>query len=100
MLITNGTLQITNVTRSDASTFACVVSNVAGSGYATVSINVEWKPKFIHDAKRIISVVVGDDTYLDCQVDAKPVPKVSVSTIYLSIQDNVLKHYVILHSIK
>ncbi|XP_063831762.1 hemicentin-1-like [Ostrinia nubilalis] len=71
-LISEGVLQITNVSRHNTSELACVVTNMAGSAYASVSLDVEWAPAFEDKGYTDVEVVRGNDWYFDCAVDAKP----------------------------
>ncbi|KAI5635231.1 immunoglobulin domain-containing protein [Phthorimaea operculella] len=74
LVSTENQLQILNITRQNASTYACVVTNVIGSSYSNIIVNVEWPPRFI-DTKSDAEVIRGDDWYFDCGADAKPQAK-------------------------
>ncbi|KAJ2945136.1 hypothetical protein O0L34_g9197 [Tuta absoluta] len=74
LISTANQLQIQNITRQNACTYACVVTNAIGSSYSNVTVNVEWPPKFI-DKKVDAEVIRGDDWYFDCGTDAKPQAK-------------------------
>ncbi|XP_072945726.1 hemicentin-1-like [Epargyreus clarus] len=76
VLISNGTLTFPNVSRHNASTYACVVSNAVASAYASVNVIVQWAPSFLENVLEDVEVVKGDDWYFDCKVDAKPRAKV------------------------
>uniref|UniRef100_A0A2A4JKA5 Hemolin n=2 Tax=Heliothis virescens TaxID=7102 RepID=A0A2A4JKA5_HELVI len=64
-----------NVSRTNSSTYSCVVSNAVGSAHSKVHVKVEWPPTFVGNATKSLEVVRGEDTYLDCAVDAKPKAK-------------------------
>ncbi|XP_026331776.1 hemicentin-1-like [Hyposmocoma kahamanoa] len=74
-LISTSPLQIQNITRHDASMYACVVSNMVASMHSLVHLNVEWPPQFIDNLTDNIEVVKGNDNYFNCDVDAKPAAK-------------------------
>ncbi|KAJ8728981.1 hypothetical protein PYW07_006677 [Mythimna separata] len=71
-LIATGPLKLSNVSRTNASTYACVVTNAVGSAYSKVQVLVEWPPTFVANDSLEVEVVRGDDWYFDCTVDAKP----------------------------
>ncbi|KAL0829600.1 hypothetical protein ABMA28_003107 [Loxostege sticticalis] len=71
-LISEGQLQISNVSRHNSTNYACVVANVAGSAYSSVDLDVEWPPRFGTNATTDVEVVKGNDWFFDCGVDAKP----------------------------
>ncbi|KAJ0172778.1 hypothetical protein K1T71_011917 [Dendrolimus kikuchii] len=73
--ISTDRLQISNVSRDDASLYACVVTNAVGSAHASLYLTVEWPPKFKENITGIVEVVKGEDVYLNCDVDAKPMAK-------------------------
>ncbi|CAG9129778.1 unnamed protein product [Plutella xylostella] len=75
-LISLGNLSFSNISRHNASTYACTVSNSVGSAHSTVSINVEWPPRFVALVSETVLVVRGEDSVLDCTVDAKPVGEI------------------------
>lgn len=79
-LISEGQLQISNVSRHNSTNYACVVANVAGSAYSSVDLDVEWPPRFVANATTDVEVVKGNDWFFDCSVDAKPRAKVSTQT--------------------
>ncbi|CAH0591436.1 unnamed protein product [Chrysodeixis includens] len=75
-LIATGQLILANVSREDASSLSCVVTNAVGSAYSKVQVNVEWPPTFEQNGPTSVEVVQSDDLYLDCAVDAKPKAKI------------------------
>ncbi|KAM3966057.1 hemicentin-1 [Aphomia sociella] len=76
VLVSHGQLAFRNVSRNNGGSYACVVSNAAKSTFATVTIRAEWPPAFLEKVKADVVVVLGDDWYLDCGVDAKPAAKI------------------------
>ncbi|XP_041969613.1 hemicentin-2-like [Aricia agestis] len=76
ILIANGSLAIQNVSRTNASTYACVVKNAVSSAFAEVYLDVQWPPKFLTNETLEVDVISGDDSYFNCDNDAKPSAKV------------------------
>ncbi|XP_049697575.2 hemicentin-1 [Helicoverpa armigera] len=74
-LLSTGSLHLRNISRTNSSTYSCVVSNAVGSAHSKVQVNVEWPPMFVGNATKSLEVVKGEDKYLDCAVDAKPKAK-------------------------
>ncbi|XP_037292233.1 hemicentin-1 isoform X2 [Manduca sexta] len=75
-LIRTGDFVLNNVSRANASVYACVVTNAVGSAHSTVTVTVEWPPRFLELVNDTVEVVRGDDWNFDCEVDAKPAAKI------------------------
>ncbi|XP_061717588.1 hemicentin-1-like [Cydia pomonella] len=71
-LISHGHLLLANISRLNESTYACVVTNAIGSTHTIVRVLVEWPPRFIKEEKGDVTVVRGEDRWLECDVDARP----------------------------
>ncbi|GBP77304.1 Hemicentin-1 [Eumeta japonica] len=71
-LLKEGPLIFYNVSRFNASSYGCVVSNTVGSASTFVDLNVEWPPSFSDNYTEKFEIDEGSDVYFDCQVDAKP----------------------------
>ncbi|XP_047998240.1 hemicentin-1-like [Leguminivora glycinivorella] len=71
-LISHGHLTIPKISRHNESTFACVVTTAIGSTHTMLRVLVDWPPRFIKQENEDVSVVRGEDRWLECEVDAKP----------------------------
>ncbi|XP_060806233.1 hemicentin-1-like [Amyelois transitella] len=74
-IVSRGQLEFSNVSRHDAGTYACVVTNAVSSSSASVLLRVEWPPGFVDNTGGGVEAVKGGDYYFDCEVDSKPVAK-------------------------
>lgn len=63
---------LANISRNNASTYSCSVSNAVGVAHAYVILDVQWPPRFLIQERPLIEVVKGDSYEFKCGVDAKP----------------------------
>ncbi|XP_057701975.1 contactin-3 isoform X2 [Corythoichthys intestinalis] len=77
-LFSNGTLKITNVTRSDASNYMCIAKNQFGSA-STSGRLIVTEPTRITVRPTNTEIIVGESIVLPCQIAYDPALDVSFS---------------------
>ncbi|XP_061901757.1 contactin-3 isoform X1 [Entelurus aequoreus] len=78
ILLPNGTLKITNVTRGDAASYTCIAKNQFGSASTTGRLLVT-EPTKITVRPTNMEIIVGESIVLPCQIASDPALDVSFS---------------------
>ncbi|KAL0879483.1 hypothetical protein ABMA27_003230 [Loxostege sticticalis] len=68
-------VHLEKVTRYDSGAYRCTASNMKGSDYHDVYVNVEFPPT-IEKAEKQVDSMAGDETMLKCIVHGNPTPTV------------------------
>ncbi|CAD5230519.1 unnamed protein product [Bursaphelenchus okinawaensis] len=78
VVLSNGTLYLTSVTKKNAGLFSCVAVNEAGRTDALITVDVLEKPTITKDAAAVEEQFVVNDQplVLHCPVNSNPLPQI------------------------